>query len=416
MCQGYPSEILTGFLNLAPTTTAACPLCGYDLRALGSAADPCPECGADAAKRAAHSRPRWVLLLALAPLIAFLSQSTLHLAFALVARVLDPGDPSRGISAMGAATSERYFSHRGLMWSFALPAGLAVVSAIAITRSRAASATVRAAVMVACVLAWVSVLAPIVADGTSDRDTTLIMHIGNIFLTRRHAWMMLAMLIPIAMFAPRRWLRAVAWLCIAISVVEVLLDCRHALHIPWHLVLSYDGVERALATVVWVSRAVWVVLAASVVQCLWRVPRDGNRPTMLPTSTALSWLRPAAALGWTLVVLLPIAWWAVRAPFAALGFTEQAWIVLVSRWAVTYFAAAAWVVPVFLLDDKRLRRAWIAAACAAVASALLFGGRYAPGDSVIPWTPSEPHYEEPLEEDDQTTALPLADNWRAVMV
>lgn len=340
-----------------------------------------------------------MLVLALAPLIAFMSESALYQAFEFVAKAVDPGDPSRGISAMGPATSERYFSFRGLVWSFALPAALAIVCAISITRSRATSSAVRLALLVACALAWASVLAPIVADGASDVDLTLTRRIGHIFLTRDGAWMMMAMLIPLAMFAPRGWLRAMAWMCIAISVVEVLLDRRHALHIPWHLVLSYDGVERTLAAIAWVSRAASVVLMAGALHCVWMMPREDDDATMLPADARLPWSRPLAAIGWALVVLLPITWWAIRAPWAALGFTDEAYIVLVSRWVITYLAAAAWVVPVFLLDDKRLRRAWIAAACAAVASALLFGGRYAPEDNVIPWTPGEPHYEEPPEEE-----------------
>jgi len=57
-----------------------------------------------------------------------------------------------------------------------------------------------------------------------------------------------------------------------------------------------------------------------------------------------------------------------------------------------------WVLPVLALDDRRLRRAWIAAACAAMASVILLGGRDAPKGSTFPWTLPEAQY--PGDEDE----------------
>jgi hypothetical protein len=51
-----------------------------------------------------------------------------------------------------------------------------------------------------------------------------------------------------------------------------------------------------------------------------------------------------------------------------------------------------WVLPVLGLDDRRLRRAWIAAACAAMASVMLLAGREAPEGSTFPWTLPEVPY------------------------
>jgi hypothetical protein len=51
-----------------------------------------------------------------------------------------------------------------------------------------------------------------------------------------------------------------------------------------------------------------------------------------------------------------------------------------------------WVLPVLGLDDSRLRRAWIAAACAAMASVMLLAGRDAPEGSTFPWTLPEVPY------------------------
>jgi hypothetical protein len=57
-----------------------------------------------------------------------------------------------------------------------------------------------------------------------------------------------------------------------------------------------------------------------------------------------------------------------------------------------------WVLPVLALDDRRLRRAWIAAACAAMASVMLLAGRDAPKGSTFPWTLPEAQY--PGDEDE----------------
>jgi hypothetical protein len=73
-------------------------------------------------------------------------------------------------------------------------------------------------------------------------------------------------------------------------------------------------------------------------------------------------------------------------------------MLLVSRWTLTLLVGAMWVLPVLALDDRRLRRAWIAASCAAMTSAILLAGREAPKGSTFPWTLPEAQY--PGDEDE----------------
>jgi hypothetical protein len=53
-------------------------------------------------------------------------------------------------------------------------------------------------------LAWITLLAHTVADGTSDSNTTAIMSVGNVLLRAQLAWMTLAVVTPLAMLAPQR--------------------------------------------------------------------------------------------------------------------------------------------------------------------------------------------------------------------
>ena len=153
------------------TPAELCPCCGFDLRALSSPADRCPECGADAAMRVV--RPRYLLMLAGIPLVAFVFEWMLTWIWGARLLALNPGNPSRGISPMGPETTERYALSSGFVWSLALPVVLALVTAIAVIRIRGATSVVcRTALVAASVLAWITLLAHTVADGTSDSNTT----------------------------------------------------------------------------------------------------------------------------------------------------------------------------------------------------------------------------------------------------
>jgi len=297
---------------------------------------------------------------------------------------------------MGPETTERYALSSGFVWSLALPVVLALVTAIAVIRIRGATSVVcRTALVAASVLAWITLLAHTVADGTSDSNTTAIMSVGNVLLRAQCAWMTLAVVTPLAMLAPQRLMRALAWVCVAIAIFEALVEIRYYVHVPLLSKMDYDAstqLEWITALVCRISAAllvVWVVVSA------WLMPDDGKGNRWRPAPRLLWW---CTVLGWVLVVIMPVMWWSVRAPLAGLGYSASTWILLVSRWTLTLLVGAMWVLPVLALDDRRLRRAWIAAACAAMASVILLAGREAPKGSTVPWTLPEAQY--PGDEDE----------------
>ena len=376
------------------TPPEVCPCCGFDLRALSSPADRCPECGADAAMRVV--RPRYLLMLAGIPLVAFVFEWMLAWIWGARLLALNPGNPSRGISPMGPETTERYVLSGGFVWSLALPVVLALVTAIAVIRIRGATSVVcRTALVAASGLAWITLLASTVADGTSDSNTTAIMSVGNVLLRAMLAWMTLAVVTPLAMLAPQRLMRALAWVCVTIAIFEALVEIRYYVHVPLLSKMDYDAstqLEWITALVCRISAAllvVWVVVSA------WLIPDDGKGNRWRPAPRLLWW---CTVLGWVLVVIMPVMWWSVRAPLAGLGYSASTWILLVSRRTLTLLVGAMWVLPVLALDDRRLRRAWIAASCAAMASVILLAGREAPEGSTFPWTLPEAQY--PGDEDE----------------
>ena len=363
------------------TPSEVCPCCGFDLRALSSSADRCPECGADAAMRVV--RPRYLLMLAGIPLVAFVFEWMLAWIWGARLLALNPGNPSRGISPMGPETTERYVLSGGFVWSLALPVVLALVTAIAVIRIRGATSVVcRTALVAASGLAWITLLASTVADGTSDSNTTAIMSVGNVLLRAMLAWMTLAVVTPLAMLAPQRLMRALAWVCVTIAIFEALVEIRYYVHVPLLSKMDYDAstqLEWITALVCRISAAllvVWVVVSA------WLMPDDGKGKRWRPSAPLLWW---CTVLGWVLVVVMPVMWWSVRAPLGE-GWATSTWNLLASRWTLTLLVGVMWVLPVLARSDRRLRRAWIAAACAATASVMLFAGGAAPEGSTFPWS------------------------------
>ena len=370
------------------TPSEVCPCCGFDLRALSSPADRCPECGADAAMRVV--RPRYLLMLAGIPLVAFVFEWMLTWIWGARLLALNPGNPSRGISPMGPETTERYVLSGGFVWSLALPVVLALVTAIAVIRIRGATSVVcRTALVAASGLAWITLLASTVADGTTSSPTTAIMSVGNVLLRAQLAWMTLAVVTPLAMLAPQRLMRALAWVCVAIAIFEALVEIRYYLHVPLLSKMGYNASTQLEWITAWACRVSAGLLVGWVFVSAWLMPDDGKGNRWRPAPRLLRW---CTVLGWVLVVIMPVMWWSVRAPLAGLGYPASTWILLVSRWTLTLLVGAMWVLPVLALDDRRLRRAWIAAACAAMASVILLAGRDAPKGSTFPWTLPESQY------------------------
>jgi hypothetical protein len=291
---------------------------------------------------------------------------------------------------MGPETTERYVLSGGFVWSLALPVVLALVTAIAVIRIRGATSVVcRTALVAASVLAWITLLASTVADGTSDSNTTAIMSVGNVLLRAQLAWMTLALVTPLAMLAPQRLMRALAWVCVAIAIFEALVEIRYEVRIPLLSTMGYSTLEQVEWITAWACRISAGLLVGWVFLSAWLMPDDGKGKRWRPAPRLLWW---CTVLGWILVVIMPVMWWSVRAPLAGLGYPASTWILLVSRWTLTLFVGSMWVLPVLALDDRRLRRAWIAASCAATASVMLFAGREAPKGSTFPWTLPESQY------------------------
>lgn len=370
------------------TPSEVCPCCGFDLRALSSSADRCPECGADAAMRVV--RPRYLLMLVGVPLVALYAEWMLAWTWGARLLALNPGNPSRGISPMGPETTERYALSIGFVWSLALPVVLALVTSIAVIRIRGAtSVACRTALVAASALAWITLLAHTVADGTSDSNTTAIMSVGNVLLRAQFAWMTLAVVTPLAMLAPQRLMRALAWVCVAIAIFEALVEIRYYVHVPLLSKMDYDASTQLESITAWACRISAALLVVWVFVSAWLIPDDGKGSRWRPAPRLLRW---CTVLGWVLVVIMPVMWWSVRAPLAGLGYSASTWILLVSRWTLTLLVGAMWVLPVLAHDDRRLRRAWIAASCAAMASVILLAGREAPEGSTVPWTLPEVPY------------------------
>jgi len=126
----------------------------------------------------------------------------------------------------------------------------------------------------------------------------------------------------------------------------------------------------------------------------WLMPDDGKGKRWRPSAPLLRW---CTVLGWVLVVVMPVMWWSVRAPLGE-GWAASTWNLLASRWTLTLLVGVMWVLPVLARSDRRLRRSWIAASCAATASVMLFAGREAPEGSTFPWTLPEAQY--PGDEDE----------------
>ena len=367
------------------TTTPAelCIFCGFDLRALNSPADRCPECGVDADMRAV--RPRYLLMLAGVPLVAFYFEWMLGWTFSAWLRALNHAHPP-----FGPETKELYALGQGVVWSLALPVVLLLVTAIAVIRIRGATSVVcRTALVAASGLAWITLLASTVADGTSDSNTTAIMSVGNVLLRAQFAWMTLAVVTPLAMLAPQRLMRALAWVCVAIAIFEALVEIRYYVHVPLLSKMDYDASTQLESITAWACRISAALLVVWVFVSAWLIPDDGKGSRWRPAPRLLRW---CTVLGWVLVVIMPVMWWSVRAPLAGLGYSASTWILLVSRWTLTLLVGAMWVLPVLAHDDRRLRRAWIAASCAAMASVILLAGREAPEGSTVPWTLPEVPY------------------------
>ena len=335
-------------------------------------------------------RPRYLLMLVGVPLVAFYTEGMLTWIWGARLLALNPGNPSRGISPMGPETTERYALSIGFVWSLALPVVLALVTAIAVIRIRGATSVVcRTALVAASVLAWITLLAHTVADGTSDSNTTAIMSVGNVLLRAQFAWMTLAVVTPLAMLAPQRLMRALAWVCVAIAIFEALVEIRYYVHVPLLSKMDYDASTQLESITAWACRISAALLVVWVFVSAWLIPDDGKGSRWRPAPRLLRW---CTVLGWVLVVIMPVMWWSVRAPLAGLGYSASTWILLVSRWTLTLLVGAMWVLPVLAHDDRRLRRAWIAAACAAMASVMLLAGREAPEGSTVPWTLPEVPY------------------------
>lgn len=335
-------------------------------------------------------RPRYLLMLVGVPLVALYAEWMLAWTWGARLLALNPGNPSRGISPMGPETTERYALSIGFVWSLALPVVLALVTSIAVIRIRGAtSVACRTALVAASALAWITLLAHTVADGTSDSNTTAIMSVGNVLLRAQFAWMTLAVVTPLAMLAPQRLMRALAWVCVAIAIFEALVEIRYYVHVPLLSKMDYDASTQLESITAWACRISAALLVVWVFVSAWLIPDDGKGSRWRPAPRLLRW---CTVLGWVLVVIMPVMWWSVRAPLAGLGYSASTWILLVSRWTLTLLVGAMWVLPVLAHDDRRLRRAWIAASCAAMASVILLAGREAPEGSTVPWTLPEVPY------------------------
>ena len=348
------------------TTTPAelCIFCGFDLRALNSPADRCPECGVDADMRAV--RPRYLLMLAGVPLVAFYFEWMLGWTCSAWLRALNHAHPP-----FGPETKELYALGYGVVWSLALPVVLLLVTAIAVIRIRGATAIVcRMALVAASVLAWITLLVYTVTERESITHTSAIMSVVNVFRHATGAWMTLAAVTPLAMLAPQRRMRVLAWVCVTIAIFEALLSTGISppTQLEWITALACR-ISAALLVV-------WVVVSA------WLMPDDGKGKRWRPSAPLLRW---CTVLGWVLVVVMPVMWWSVRAPLGE-GWATSTWNLLASRWTLTLLVGVMWVLPVLARSDRRLRRAWIAAACAATASVMLFAGGAAPEGSTFPWT------------------------------
>ena len=346
------------------TPPEVCPCCGFDLRALNSPADRCPECGVDADMRAV--RPRYLLMLAGVPLVAFYFEWMLGWTCSAWLRALNHAHPP-----FGPETKELYALGYGVVWSLALPVVLLLVTAIAVIRIRGATAIVcRMALVAASVLAWITLLVYTVTERESITHTSAIMSVVNVFRHATGAWMTLAAVTPLAMLAPQRRMRVLAWVCVTIAIFEALLSTGISppTQLEWITALACR-ISAALLVV-------WVVVSA------WLMPDDGKGKRWRPSAPLLRW---CTVLGWVLVVVMPVMWWSVRAPLGE-GWAASTWNLLASRWTLTLLVGVMWVLPVLARSDRRLRRAWIAAACAATASVMLFAGGAAPEGSTFPWT------------------------------
>ena len=348
------------------TTTPAelCIFCGFDLRALNSPADRCPECGVDADMRVV--RPRYLLMLAGVPLVAFCFEWMLAWTWVAWLNALNHAHPP-----FGPETKELYALGQGVVWSLALPVVLLLTTVIAVIRIRGATSVVcRTALVAVSVLAWITLLVHTVTDRESIMHTTAIMSVVNVFRRAPLAWMTLAAVTPLAMLAPQRRMRVLAWVCVTIAIFEAL----HSTGIspPTQLEWITSWACRISAALL----VVWVVVSA------WLMPDDGKGKRWRPSAPLLRW---CTVLGWVLVVIMPVMWWSVRAPLGE-GWATSTWNLLASRWTLTLLVGVMWVLPVLARSDRRLRRAWIAAACAATASVMLFAGGAAPEGSTFPWS------------------------------
>ena len=348
------------------TTTPAelCIFCGFDLRALNSPADRCPECGVDADMRVV--RPRYLLMLAGVPLVAFCFEWMLAWTWVAWLNALNHAHPP-----FGPETKELYALGQGVVWSLALPVVLLLTTVIAVIRIRGATSVVcRTALVAVSVLAWITLLVHTVTDRESIMHTTAIMSVVNVFRRAPLAWMTLAAVTPLAMLAPQRRMRVLAWVCVTIAIFEALLAT--GFYPPTQLEWITAWASRISAALL----VVWVLVSA------WLMPDDGKGKRWRPAAPLLRW---CTVLGWVLVVVMPVMWWSVRAPLGE-GWAGSTWILLMSRWTLTLLVGVMWMLPVLARSDRRLRRAWIAAACAATASVMLFAGGAAPEGSTFPWS------------------------------
>lgn len=381
-----------------------CPCCGYDLKSGFLRDDSCPECGADAATRDDRRSPHWLLAMSGVPFVAFVSVWSLVIVWTVTARILNPGDPERGISPMGPETTERYVAWAAVSWAYSWPAILSLAGVLAMSRRYPTMpGTFTWLTRSACALACITALSGLVADGTSDSSTTVLGLVGNVFIADQACWMAVALSVPVALFAPRRVLRMVGWACVAFASLSVLISIRYEVRVFGlaSRALSHDTWMLIEEWMRWATHASAVGLALVVLWCFVRIRPGRSRQALGPLPM---WMRAMAAIGWCLAVLLPLSWWAIRAPLAGLGYPESTWFVLMGRWIVTFLAASAWVISVLLAWRRLITVAWVAAACAATLSVLLLAGRSAPESAPPPWTLPEIEFED---EPDEWTVEPM---------
>ena len=305
-------------------------------------------------------------MLAGVPLVAFYFEWMLGWTFSAWLRALNHAHPP-----FGPETKELYALGQGVVWSLALPVVLLLVTAIAVIRIRGATAIVcRMALVAASVLAWITLLVHTVTERESITHTTAIMSVVNVFRHATGAWMTLAAVTPLAMLAPQRRMRVLAWVCVTIAIFEAL----HSTGISPPTQLEW--------ITAWACRISAALLVVWVVVSAWLMPDDGKGKRWRPSAPLLWW---CTVLGWVLVVVMPVMWWSIRAPLGE-GWATSTWNLLASRWTLTLLVGVMWVLPVLARSDRRLRRAWIAAACAATASVMLFAGGAAPEGSTFPWS------------------------------